>query len=105
MTQPELMELLNSLIAQWENEVVEFKAAGKGYSTGEIGEYFSALSNEANLRDCKNAWLVFGVDNKTRTVIGTDYPCNSKHLNNIKAWIRDGTVPNVSLIDIHILNH
>ena len=38
------------LIVDWENEVVEFKAAGEDYSTGTIGKYFSALSNEANLR-------------------------------------------------------
>lgn len=68
MTQEELERLLDLLLAQWENEVVEFKRAGKGFSTGEIGEYFSALSNEANLACCSRAWLVFGIDNKTRKV-------------------------------------
>ena len=46
----ELEALLRQLIVDWENEVVEFKAAGEDYSTGTIGKYFSALSNEANLR-------------------------------------------------------
>lgn len=31
MTRPDLSQLLHSLIATWENEVVEFKQTGKGY--------------------------------------------------------------------------
>ena len=50
MNPPELIAVLNTLIATWENEVVEFKQAGKDYDTDKLGEYFSALANEANLR-------------------------------------------------------
>lgn len=57
MTQEELRSLLNALLSQWENEVVEFKRGGKGFSTGDVGEYFSALSNEANLACFPRAWL------------------------------------------------
>jgi len=39
--------------------VIEFKQAGNDYDTDKIGEYFSALSNEANLRGVDRAWLVF----------------------------------------------
>ena len=81
MTQEDLGLLLDSLLVQWENEVVEFKRGGKGFSTGDIGEYFSALSNEANLACYPRAWLVFGVDNKTRKVVGTDYDVSSESLN------------------------
>ncbi|PIX55507.1 MAG: transcriptional regulator, partial [Zetaproteobacteria bacterium CG_4_10_14_3_um_filter_54_28] len=63
MDQAALQSLLSSLIATWENEVVEFKRAGNDYDTNKIGEYFSALANEANLRNVERAWLVFGVDN------------------------------------------
>ncbi|MCF7976441.1 MAG: hypothetical protein K9L82_00215 [Chromatiaceae bacterium] len=54
MDQSALKALLETLIHTWENEVVEFKQAGNDYSSDRIGEYFSALSNEANLRglDC-----------------------------------------------------
>jgi ATP-dependent DNA helicase RecG len=65
-----LSQLLSELIATWENEVVEFKQAGSDYSTDDIGKYFSALANEANLRGVESAWLVFGVHNKTRSVVG-----------------------------------
>ena len=70
MDQTHLQALLNTLIASWENEVIEFKQAGKDYSTDDIGKYFSALANEANLREEEAAWLVFGVHNKTRQVVG-----------------------------------
>lgn len=65
MDQAALSRLLDDLIARWESEVVEFKLAGNDYDTDKIGEYFSALSNEANLRNEECAWLVFGVDNKS----------------------------------------
>jgi ATP-dependent DNA helicase RecG len=51
MKQEDLAPLLEQLIARWESEVVEFKNVGDSYSTSDIGKYFSALSNEANLRD------------------------------------------------------
>ena len=47
MDKQALEDLLTRLIARWENEVVEFKQAGNDYDTDKIGEYFSALSNEA----------------------------------------------------------
>lgn len=51
-----------------ENEVVEFKKAQNGFDTQKIGEYFSALSNEANLRQEESAWLLFGIHDKTPTI-------------------------------------
>ena len=45
MKEPALPALLAQLIARWENEVVEFKRAGDGFSTSDIGKYFSALAN------------------------------------------------------------
>ena len=63
MTQAELNNILTELLHSWENEVVEFKSGGSGFSTDDIGEYFSALSNEANLRHIDRAWFVFGVEN------------------------------------------
>ena len=49
-----------------ESEIVEFKGAiNDNYSTSDVGKYFSALSNEANLSGADSAWLVFGVQDKT----------------------------------------
>lgn len=59
----EIKLLIQKLIAGSENEVVEFKEAKSNFSFKELGKYFSALSNEANTRDEKEAWLLFGVSN------------------------------------------
>lgn len=93
MDQTALQTLLDRLVTSWENEVVEFKSAGESLSIGEIGKYFSALSNEANLRDVERAWLVFGVDNKTRQVIGTDFRSGAERLQSTKSHIADVTDP------------
>ena len=47
-SESELLELLNKLIQNWETEVAEFKEAGKDYDKNKIGQYFSAISNEAS---------------------------------------------------------
>ena len=107
MRPEELKMLLHSLLSRWEDEVVEFKRGGKGFSTGEIGEYFSALANEANLRRQPHAWLVFGVDNKTRKVVGTDYDASPEALNRsggIKYQITQSTDPGVCFSDVHVLD-
>ena len=46
----EYYEILEDLMERWEHEIVEFKEAKGGYDTDKIGRYFSAISNEANLR-------------------------------------------------------
>jgi ATP-dependent DNA helicase RecG len=99
----ELQPLLDRLITDWESEVVEFKNVGDSYSTSDIGKYFSALSNEANLRDQGEAWLVFGVDNETRTVVGSNYRTDQDRLNGLKLQISQGADPNVTFRDIHVL--
>lgn len=101
MDQAALQNLLETLIAAWESEVVEFKAAGNSYPTGDIGKYFSALANEANLRGREKAWLVFGVNNKTRSVAGTDYRLEPERLQATKQQIADGTEPSVTFRNIH----
>lgn len=100
-----LTALLDDLIATWENEVVEFKHAGDGYSTDDIGKYFSALSNEANLRGAERAWLVFGVHNRTRAVVGTDYRREPERLQSLKLQIAENTTPRITFRDIHELQH
>ena len=103
MDQAALQNLLNTLIATWENEVVEFKEVGDSYSTSDIGKYFSALSNEANLRDVEKAWLVFGVNNKTRKPTNTDFRLDPERLQATKKQIADGTAPGITFRHIHDL--
>ncbi len=91
---------LYGLIEHWEDEVIEFKEAGRDYDRDKIGRYFSALSNEANLRGLQHGWLVFGVSNKERKIVGTEYR-NSTGLDTLKHEIGSGTTGGMSFIDIY----
>lgn len=103
MTADDLSPLLAALIAHWEGECVEFKEANDNFSTSDVGKYFSALSNEANLRGNASAWLVFGVKNKTRRVVGTEYRSDRKRLQGLKHQIANDTDPPTSFRDIYEL--
>lgn len=68
----EMPSLTLRLIGDVETEVVEYKAAKQNYDFEDIGKYFSALSNEANLRGAECGWLLFGITNG-RKIQGTAY--------------------------------
>ena len=102
-TEPELKQILQNLIASWENEVAEFKQADNSYKSSDIGKYFSALSNEANLRGIDSAWLVFGIDNKTRRVADTNYKPKHEHLMAVKNDVRNGLEPSLTFREIYEL--
>jgi ATP-dependent DNA helicase RecG len=99
-----LASLLSGLIVNWESEVVEFKRGNGGFSSNDLGKYFSALSNEANLRGKERAWLVFGVDDKTRRVCDTSYKSNAEHLQADKMQVLNGT-GTITFREIHEFHH
>lgn len=77
-------QLFHSLIQHKESEVVEFKKAENSFDFDDLGKYFSALSNEANLRGFPFAWLVFGYDEKKHEIVGTSYKDGEGALNKMK---------------------
>ena len=87
-----------------ENEIVEFKEAKNTYDFGKIGKYFSALSNEANLKNLSNAWLVFGIQDN-RTVVGSQFRSQEADLQSLKKEIADKTTNRITFIEIHKLKH
>lgn len=99
----DLKQVLRKLINNWEHEVVEFKEATNDYDKNKIGEYFSAISNEANLKSLQYGWLIFGVRNKDRVVVGSNYR-DTEGLDAIKLEIAQNTTGNLSFIDIFELN-
>jgi ATP-dependent DNA helicase RecG len=97
---------LRALLAQGkgiENEIVEFKEAKTQYDFKKIGKYFSALANEANLKAVSSAWLVFGVKDRDKTIVGTSYGTQSQHLISLKEKIADKTTNRITFIEIHEL--
>lgn len=67
-----MQELTRKILANAETEIVEYKAAKRGFGFDNLGRYFSALSNEANLRNAECGWLFFGVTDD-RQICGTSY--------------------------------
>ena len=99
----DIIHTLNKLIENWENEVVEFKEANNDFDKEKIGRYFSAISNEANLKGIQYGWLVFGVRNKDKKITGTNYR-DTKGLDTLKQEIAISTTGGISFIEIYELN-
>jgi len=94
-----MIDVLNHLLSiTTENEVVEFKEAKNQYDKDKLGRYFSALSNEANLKGKPNAWLVLGVKND-KSVVGTSI--NDNQINEYKAEMANHTSPKLSFAGAH----
>jgi ATP-dependent DNA helicase RecG len=87
-----------------ESEIVEFKEAKNTYDFGKLGKYFSALSNEANLKSMGHAWLVFGIKDN-RTVVGSQFRSKAKDLQSLKKEIADKTTNRITFIEIHEVLH
>lgn len=102
MTTQELIKLLENLIhLPGENEIVEFKKAQNGFDTQKLGEYFSALSNEANLGQEEFAWLLFGIHDKTHAVLGSSYKPTRPSLDALKREIAEGTNCGITFTEIY----
>lgn len=105
MTKSELehtLQQLRNLTA--ETEVVEFKEAKNTYDFSKLGKYFSALSNEANLKGRPYAWLVFGIENKRHHIVNSQFRPKRKDLDSLKSEIASKTTNRITFIEIHELN-
>ncbi len=70
-----------------ETEWVEFKVNHRKPQT--IGQYVSALSNAAALHDKVHAYIMWGVENETHDIVGTDFsPAVAKKGNEpLETWL------------------
>ena len=96
----ELNKILDELLLNTENECVEFKKAKNNFDIDLLGKYFSALGNEANLRNKQYSWIVFGIDDKTHELTNTEFH-NDNNFNKVKKQISDNTTDNISFIEIY----
>lgn len=78
-----------------ETEWVEFKLNQS--DPQEIGEYISALSNSAALHREISGYIVWGVDNKTRNIIGTNFKPRTKKIGNeeLENWLATQLSPRI----------
>ena len=85
-----------------ETEWVEFKEAKTSFDFEKLGNYFSALSNEANLKGQPWGWLVFGVTNRVpRQVVATQYKRGRPALDALKKGIADQTTNRLTFAEIY----
>lgn len=84
------MENLTRLIGElctYPNETAWIEFKHNNYDPNMIGEDISALANSAVLYDKSCAYMVWGIDDKTHEIVGTD-----KNLQNIKKEIRNSRI-------------
>ena len=98
----EYYELLQELMERWEYEIVEFKSATGGYSEDKIGQYVSAISNEANLAGKQYGWFVLGVsETGMRRPVGTGFKKGPGTLmERFKYMISQNTTDAMTFLDI-----
>lgn len=97
-----MRNILDNLLLASENEIVEFKEARTQFDKDKMGQYFSALSNEANLKGKKQAWLILGVKDD-RTVVGTYI--NDKQINEYKREMSNQTGPHSTFTEVHKVDY
>lgn len=106
MNNDKLMSLIDELCAHAsETEWLEFKS---NYAEAEqLGKNLSALANSACIRMQPRAYLVYGVEDKTHEVIGTDfnpYVSKAKGNQDILPWLSSLLHPNFGF-EVYVLKH
>ncbi|MBQ7433824.1 MAG: putative DNA binding domain-containing protein [Lachnospiraceae bacterium] len=102
----EYYETLINLMERWEYEIVEFKEAKGQYSEDKIGQYFSAISNEANLKNQQYGWFILGVsEQKQKYPVGTSFKQGIPTLiEKFKYEISRETTDGMTFLDVIELN-
>lgn len=84
----ELKNLIDSLVKQpKECEWIEFKK--NFHSADEIGERISAIANSACIRNHEFGYLVYGIEDESHQIVGTDFNVTSKKIKNeeLENWL------------------
>ena len=96
MEYTDFKRLIDSLLVKnKETEWIEFKE--NFHSKEEIGERISALSNSAFLCNMPYGYMVFGVNDDTLKVVGTDFYATRKKVGNeeLESWLSTRLNPRI----------
>ena len=99
----ELIDHLRGLPA--ETEWLEFKR--NRHVPEQLGQYLSALANGACVAGKPTGYLIFGVDDQTHRVVGTDfdpYRTKAKGNQDLLMWLGAGLQPNTGF-EPRVVNH
>ena len=98
MENQELIKLVDELRAlPRETEWVEFKK-GTATTNERLGMYISGLSNSACVKNQDFAYLIFGIDDVTHDVIGTNFNFKTAKEGNeeLELWIKRNLTPSLN---------
>lgn len=101
MKEKDFADLFRELLSYGkETEWIEFKV--NNYEPHNIGEYLSALSNSAYLNNQKYGYIIWGVQDETLSLVGTNFrPRDTKFKNQeLENWLVTQLTPRV---DVRIL--
>jgi ATP-dependent DNA helicase RecG len=99
MNKEQLNDLLEKLVAlPSETEWVEFKLNKGSISNEQIGEYISALSNGATIANKPFGYLVWGINDSSHDIMGTNFSfIDAKQGNqNLELWLRTLLRPKIN---------
>ena len=88
------MQNLEKLVTQlisYDSEANWFEFKHNNYDADMIGEDISALANAAAYAEKSCAYMIWGIDDKTHEIVGTDYNQYTLKIGNqeIENWLRD----------------
>jgi ATP-dependent DNA helicase RecG len=98
MKKHELITLVNNFTSEKrEYEWLEFKQ--NFHSTEEIGKTISALANGANLHGEACGYLIFGVEDSTRRIVGTSFKPKTHKIGNedLEHWLLERLDPKIDV--------
>ena len=95
MAQGNLSELCRSLLAHEEAEWIEFKL--NNCEPQEIGENISAISNAARLHQRERGYILWGIKDGSRSVLGTAFLPRKKKIGNqeLENWLATQLEPRI----------
>lgn len=99
MSEKDLNILLNELVAlPREQQWVEFKLNAGSISNEQIGEYISAMSNGATIANKPFGYLVWGVEDATQVIKGTNFRFATAKQGNqdLELWLRNLLHPKIN---------
>lgn len=99
MIEKDLQILLEDLVRQpREQQWLEFKLNKGSINNDTIGEYISAMSNGAAISNKPFGYLVWGIEDTTHKIVGTNFSfANSKEGNqDLELWLRNLCTPKIN---------
>lgn len=99
MRNEDMHNLLEELVAHpIETQWIEFKMGAGSITNEQIGEYISAMSNGATISNEAFGYLVWGVDDNTHEVKGTNFCFTTAKQGNqdLELWIRNLLHPKIN---------